>query len=280
VFYVALFINGESGDEEVSDVSGGKTLEIVRSIGDACFGAVLTTELTLLDQLHEIGCQQKLAAALHAELSVEVTAEEIESVGSWDNLSKLVKARLARDPTGRSLVDVYADVERFVREELSHDVNYHWHATWWGDLLNDTASLEDVELVIRMEEAFGFSIPDREAQQLHTVAQTVRYLWRRMCEQNFTLRQRPNDVCDKAFIFHELRRLLVIRGGISRTAVRLDSRLGDLMPSWSFQFWKQISNVFAVNLPYGNLLTRSLGFEKRTTIRELCKYLSAGRNMI
>jgi len=40
--------------------------------------------------------------------------------------------------------------------------------------LNDNDSLDDVEIVIRMENAFGFSIPDRDVAAMRTVAQTVR----------------------------------------------------------------------------------------------------------
>jgi acyl carrier protein len=147
-------------------------LEILCSIVKTCRG------LASFDS-----APQELSVALRAELDVEVTAEEIISAGSLAQLADLVAARLPREPGGRSLIDIYAAVETIVREELSHDVNYHWHARWLGDLLHKTDSLEDVEIVIRMEEAFGISIPDRDAQKMHTVRQTVRYLWQRLCEQ-------------------------------------------------------------------------------------------------
>ena len=54
-------------------------------------------------------------------------------------------------------------------------------------MFNNSDSLEDVEIVLRMEEAFEFSISDRDAQEMKTIGQTVRYLWERS-RQSFTLR--------------------------------------------------------------------------------------------
>jgi acyl carrier protein len=202
----------------------------------------------------------------------------LSPAGSLLAVAELLETRLVRDSTGRSIVDIYSLVEQIVREELPHDINYHWPALWKGDLLNSTDSLDDVEIVLRMEESFGFSIPDRDAQEMHTVGQTIRYLWKRIFEQSFTLRPSPPDVCPGTFVFHELRRLLIIRGGVPRGSVRLDSRLGDLLPSWHSHFWKQIQNVFGVHISYGNLLTRSLGLEKRITIKELVALITSSRN--
>ena len=250
-------------------MSSPKTLEILHNITEACFGLTVNDVAPLASQVSEAGWNEKLGSALHEELDVEITVREIQSVGSLLQLAELLEPRLARDPMGRSLVDIYAALNRFVGEELSHGFNYHWYATWIGDLLNDTDSLDDVEIVIRMEDAFGFAISDQDAQEMHTVGQTVRYLWRRSCEQNFTLRERSEGVCQGAFIFHEVRRLLMIRGGVRRSAVRLDERLGDLLPSWYLQFWKEVQDIFHVDLSKAHVLTFSLGWEKRTTVKEL-----------
>jgi hypothetical protein len=126
-----------------------------------------------------------------------------------------------------------------------------------------------------MEAVFGFSIPDRDIQRLGTVGETVRYLWRRSCGRGFTLRTQPDDVCESAFVFHELRRLLITRGGVAPSAVRLEARLGDLVPSWYFQFWKQVGQTFCIPMPHGNLLTRSSGWKKQTTIKEFIGIVSS-----
>ena len=56
-----------------------------------------------------------------------------------------------------------------MEDELSHRINYHWYAAWISGLLNESDSLDDVEIVMRMEEEFGFSISDRDAQAMQTV---------------------------------------------------------------------------------------------------------------
>jgi len=245
------------------------TANILRSITGHCFGVPVTADAQLEEQIKDAEWARRLSQALGEELGVEVTAAEIESAGSLLALVELVQTRLDRDQEGRTLVDTYTALEKVVTEELAHEINYHWHATWRGDLLDVTDSLEDVEIVIRMEERFGFSLPDKEIEKLQTVAQTVRYLRQRERAQSFTLRQRPTDVCQSAFVFHELRRLILVRGGVPRTDIRLDTRLGDLIPTWHSHFWTQMQTVFGVDLPHGNFLTRMLGVRKRTTIKEL-----------
>lgn len=259
----------------MTDVSSQKTLEILRAITEMRLGSPVIADDPLATQVKEAGWEQNLSFILHEELRIKIAVDEITSAGSLVKLSALLESRLARDPMGRSLVDVYVTLERFATDELSHSFNYHWYASWKGDVFNDSDSLDDVEIVVRLENAFGFSISDADAQRMQTVGQTVRYLWKRSCGQSFTVRQCPPDVCVGAFVFHELRRLLVTRGAIPRAAVRLDTRLGDLLPTWYFEFWKEIQVAFSVDLPHGNLLTRILGFEKRTTIRDLVKLVSS-----
>jgi acyl carrier protein len=250
-------------------VSDPKTTEILHSIINALFDSRMSDDALLAEHIKEAGWEQRLSSTLHYELNVHITAEEIRSAGRPVKLVEVVESRLARDSRGRTLVDIYALLERFVREELSHKFNYHWYANWKGDVLSSTDSLDDVELLIRMEDAFGFSIPDRDVSTIGTIAQTVRYLWRRSSEQFFALRRRLEGTCRHGFVFHELRRLLMIRAGVGRTDIRLNTSLGDLMPTWYFQFWQQLQTEFGVSLPHGTLFSRSLGLEKRTTIREL-----------
>lgn len=258
-------------------MSSEKTLEVVRRIAAPCMGAASADNTTLAGQV-KIDRQENLILALQVELDVEVSIDEIESAVSLVNLADLIEPRLAKDQKGQTLIDIYAAVERFVREELSHDVNYHWYEAWKDDLIKDSDSLDDVEILVRIEDAFGFSIPDHDVQTMSTVADTVRYLWQRSSQQKFILRPRPEGVCGKAFIFHELRRLLIMRGGVPHAFVRLDVRLGDLMPTWHFQFWKEIQSVFGVHIPHGTWLSRSLGLEKRTTIKELVTLIASAEN--
>jgi acyl carrier protein len=255
-----------------------KTLEVLRSIAEASLGSPLNVSSPLTGQVKENDWKKKLGRALRDELGVQLSANEIESGASLFDLSKLIESRLGKDQTGRSLIEVYTALERFVRQELSHDVHYHWYAKWKGDLIKSSDSLDDVEILLRVEQTFGFSIPDRDIEAMDTVAHTVRYILQRSSKQTFMMRPRPESVCPGEFIFHELRRLLIIRGGVPRAAVRLDTRLGDLLPTWYFHFWKEIQSSFGVSIPHGNLLSRSLGLEKRTTIKELIVLITSANN--
>lgn len=257
-----------------------KLQEILFRIVESSFGVAVTEDALLANQLKDTEWSEKLSRALHEELDVRVTPEEIETSTSISQLSILLYSRMATDLMGRSLVDVYSILERLIKEGLSHDVNYNWYATWLGDLLNESDSLDDVEIVISMEQELGFSIPDRDAQAMRTVGQTVRYLWRRGCEQGFTLRRRPQTVCQRAFVFYELRRLLVVRGGVSRNAVRLDARLGDLLPTWYRQFWEDVQSIFRANLPQGSLLAFGSRREKNTTVRELVILIQSNNELL
>jgi acyl carrier protein len=257
------------GSQEVGNVSHPETREILHSIINALFDSDLCDEAFLAEHIQEVAWEQQLSSKLQDELNVHIAAEEIRLAGRFVTLVEMVESRFARDSRGRSIAEIYALLERFVREELSHKFNYHWYASWKGDVLSSTDSLDDVELVIRMEGEFGFSIPDRDLSTIGTIGQTVRYLWRRSSEQLFAQRCPLEGTCRHAFVFHELRRLLMIRAGVGRTDIRLNTMLGDLMPTWHFQFWKQLQTDFGVPLPYGTLFSRSLGLEKRTTIRGL-----------
>ncbi len=152
-------------------MSSRKTLEILHDIAECCLGSAIINDAAVGNQVHETGWEKKLNLALHEELAIEITAEEIRAAGSLLKLSELLESRLVRDPAGRSLVDIYSAVEKLAREELPHEINYHWYATWRDDLLNKTDSLEDIELVLRMEDTFGLSISDRDAHAMHTVGQ-------------------------------------------------------------------------------------------------------------
>jgi acyl carrier protein len=255
-----------------------KTPEILHSIAKAYIGFPFSDDAPLPDQVSGADWAPGLISALRQELGVEITPDELQVAKSLLGLSDLVQSKLARDPNGRSLVDIYAAVENWVRQELAHEIDFSWCATWKEDLLKDTDSLDDVEIILRMEDALGFSIPDRDVQAMHTVGQTVRYLWGRSCEQNFTLRQPATDVCTHAFIFYEIRRLLMIRGRVPRKSIQLETQLGQLLPSWYFQFWREIKVAFNVDIPHGNLLTRSLGIEKRTTLRDLVALIVSSKD--
>ncbi len=259
-----------------------EALEILHSIIEAWLGSTVVDDAPLMSQVNDASWSQKLSRAIQEELDVAVTANEIESAGALLQLSNLLESRLAKDPMGRSLVEIYATVEQIAREEYHPDIGYHWYARWndflkAGNWLTAPDGLDAVEIVMRMEEEFGFSIPNQDAEAMETVGQTVRYLWRRSCARDFALRQRASDVCRNAYIFYEVRRLLMARGGVPRAAVRLDARLGELLPSWYAKFWEQVQRIFRVDLPQSRLLTFNRKMGKRTTVKELVSLMASSQ---
>lgn len=259
---------------------GKEMQEILRCITETTLGVPVKADETFANLSHDADWSSKLSRAISRELDIALLPEEVAASDSLFGLSRLVGVRLPKDPMGRSIPDIYAALGKLVREELSRDVNYHWYASWVGDIFTEFDSLDDVEVVIRMEDTFGFAISDQDAQSMQTVGQTVRYLWRRGCEQGFTLRRRPQTVCQRAFVFYELRRLLVVRGGVSRNAVRLDARLGDLLPTWYRQFWEDAQRIFRADLPQGTPLSFGSRREKNTTVRELVNLIQSNNELV
>lgn len=72
-------------------------------------------------------------------------------------------------------MSVYDKVKEIVVEQLGVDENeVTANAKFIGDLGAD--SLDTVELVMALEEAFDIDIPDEEAEKIETVQQAVDYI--------------------------------------------------------------------------------------------------------
>ncbi|HET6976066.1 MAG TPA: hypothetical protein VFI24_07075 [Pyrinomonadaceae bacterium] len=163
---------------------------LVRIVDSACAVALNEDDL-LSDKLNDRKKSQKLSRAIGEELGVEITPAEIAASRSLVQLTDIVSERLLTNFNGQTLVDIYRILEQLVEDHLSQAINYHWHATWIGDLLHESDSLEDVEIVMSIEQKFGFSISNPDAQAMQTVGETVQYLWCRSCEQSFVPRPKP-----------------------------------------------------------------------------------------
>ncbi len=59
------------------NVSSRKTLEILHDIAESCLGSAIINDAALESQVHESAWEKKLNLALHEELEIEITAEEI-----------------------------------------------------------------------------------------------------------------------------------------------------------------------------------------------------------
>lgn len=243
---------------------------ILHAIVETSFNTRITKDAPLVDQLAIDDWSQRLCSVLVQEIGPVVNSQEIIGAGSLLDLAILVESRLPKNPMGQTVVDIYRLVEDLARDEIDARINYHWNACWEDFFRAGLAdSLDDVEFVMRLEEEFGFAIPDEDAQAMRSIGQTVRYIWSRSCTQGFFLRRGPESICRGSFIFNEIRRLIIVRGGIPRNAGRLDACLKELLPHWYMEFWHQVQDVFQIELPQGCLWAFGSRLEGQVTVREL-----------
>ncbi len=70
---------------------------------------------------------------------------------------------------------IFEDVKKVVVEQLGvSEAEVNEKSSFVDDLGAD--SLDTVELVMALEEAFGLEIPDEEAEKIKTVGDTVKYV--------------------------------------------------------------------------------------------------------
>ncbi len=71
--------------------------------------------------------------------------------------------------------DTFQRVREVVVKELSvEESQVTMEASFTGDLNADSIGM--VELVMKLEDAFGISIPDEDAEKIKTVGQVVEYI--------------------------------------------------------------------------------------------------------
>lgn len=170
--------------------------EILGRIVESACAVALNEHDLLINKLNDPERSQKLNRTIGEEPGVEITPVEIESSHPLAELTAVVNERLPTNLNGQTLVDIYRILAQLIEDHLSHAINYHWHSTWIGDLLHESDSLDDVEIVMSIEQKFEFSISDSDIQAMQTVGETVRYLWRRSCEQSSVCRPKPPTACE------------------------------------------------------------------------------------
>jgi len=130
--------------------------------------------------------------------------------------------------------------------------------------------MEIIELFMEIEDEFKISIPDEDAEKLQTVGQTADYLRSRL---HVGWRDGAR-VCATARAFYRLRAELGDRFDVPRRSVRLDRRMGDLLPNGIERgTWNRIaakSNLRGEQYTFRRLFRRD-SLEASVTVRELIR---------
>jgi hypothetical protein len=107
---------------------------------------------------------------------------------------------------------------------------------------------DGVELIMEMEDLFGFTISDREAERLHTAGELHAYLVRLVS----ATASGPDDRCAGAAAFRRAQRVFTDTFGVDRRDVRPHVSIARFLPSEAAarrDAWRKLSNVLEVPLP-------------------------------
>ena len=131
--------------------------------------------------------------------------------------------------------------------------------------------LDTVELVMEIEDEFGFSLPDADAELIQTAGQLHAYVCQR-------LRPARPGACPSARAFYRLRRVFLVHGPATRTAVRPSARVASLLPPEFRHRWP----VVATELGVGDFFSFRGATEVRfpavfTTARDLVRRMTMAR---
>jgi hypothetical protein len=84
--------------------------------------------------------------------------------------------------------------------------------------------LDTVEIVMEIEETFGITIPDEDAEKIQTIGDAYRYIIARL-----EFPEVPGP-CLTSAAFCNFRRTLMKKMGITRSAIRPRTRMDELFP--------------------------------------------------
>ncbi len=106
--------------------------------------------------------------------------------------------------------------------------------------------LDTVEILMELEDAFAITFPDSEAERLVSVGDTFEYIVARLAARA------PRGPCLSAGTFYRLRRELIDRLEVQRSRVRLDARIGDLVPLGELRArWPAVAAEVGLPVPPG-----------------------------
>jgi acyl carrier protein len=103
--------------------------------------------------------------------------------------------------------------------------------------------LDSVAFIMEVEDCFGISIPDAEAETIHTVAGLFSSV-------RLRFRASSSAQCLTAKAFYQLRRSLVTLTGRSRSSIRPDTQLEELLPQADRRTqWHELERLMGLKLP-------------------------------
>jgi acyl carrier protein len=103
--------------------------------------------------------------------------------------------------------------------------------------------LDTVELVIGIEEAFGITIADRDAEKILTVGDAYRYGIQRVQHADFA-------PCRSSVMFYRLRRALIGTFGVRRDRVRPTAVVEELIQRHGRrEHWERLGRALGVEMP-------------------------------
>jgi acyl carrier protein len=131
--------------------------------------------------------------------------------------------------------------------------------------------LDSVELVMEIEDEFGISVPDADAELIETAGQLHAYVCHR-------LRPVAPGVCPSARASFLLRRTLVAHGPVTRAAVRPSSRIAELIRPEFRHRWPAVATAIGVSDFFSFGRTTDVRFPAVfTTVRDLVRRMTMPR---
>ncbi len=102
--------------------------------------------------------------------------------------------------------------------------------------------LDSVEILVRVEEYFGISIPDREAEKILTVQDFADCVFTKVTIN-------PTEKCKSQMLFYKLRTYFTDKQGLNKWQIRPDSKIRDLLTGDLKTTWTEIEKDLKLHLP-------------------------------
>jgi hypothetical protein len=102
--------------------------------------------------------------------------------------------------------------------------------------------LDSVEILVRVEEYFGISIPDIEAEKILTVQDFADCVFIKVTVN-------PTEKCKSQMLFYKLRTYFTDNQGLAKEQIRPDSKIRDLITGDLKTTWSDMEKYLKLDLP-------------------------------